>query len=261
MSTPFNQGDWVRTREGLPPKMGKVAAVTWGRTFDGVAAYEAPGGSLQLEEYEDIFDPSMFEQVPEGEVAGEARRVAEYERSQREQVAIVRAESAEPPPTGIVRRFLNPEEREKKSQEQFASRFQQDAANLRARRFAATTLQKNLETIPAEDPEVRRKREVREADVVEAARRSQAEIRRHVDSYLKENLEKIVKEAFAVVLAQTTERVEAGIAAMVEAGHVYRDRMRTDLLNEVREEAAALLKPFLDAMAGHDTEPPNPPQD
>lgn len=84
-----------------------------------------------------------------------------------------------------------------------------------------------------EGEEDKRRREVREADVVEAARRSQAEIRRHVDAYLKEHLEVIVGQIAELVVARTTERVEAGIAGVQESVQIQLDRIAFDVRRQV----------------------------
>lgn len=85
----------------------------------------------------------------------------------------------------------------------------------------------------SEGEEQKRLREVQEADVVAAARRSQAEIRRHVDAYLKEHLEIIVAEVAQLVVARTTERVEAGIAAVQENVQIQLDRIAADVRRQV----------------------------
>jgi hypothetical protein len=85
----------------------------------------------------------------------------------------------------------------------------------------------------SEGEEEKRSREVREADVVAAARRSQAEIRRHVDSYLKEHLENIVAEVANLVVARTTERVEVGIAALEEQVTIRLDRVAAETRRQV----------------------------
>ena len=90
-----------------------------------------------------------------------------------------------------------------------------------------------------ESPEDRHAREVREADVVAAARRSQAEIRRHIDAYLKEHFETIAADIAAVVVQQVHERLIAGAAAQAEAQAITLDRIAADMRREMRAFARA----------------------
>lgn len=95
-------------------------------------------------------------------------------------------------------------------------------------------LRQTLPTMPQEDAEARRIREVREADVVEAARRSQAEIRRHVDSYLKEHFETLVADVANAVTTRVHEHVTRGIAAMQETQQIQIDRIAADMRAQLR---------------------------
>lgn len=81
----------------------------------------------------------------------------------------------------------------------------------------------------SEGAEERRQREVREADVVEAARRSQAEIRRHVDSYLKEHFEGIASDIANLCLERMTQRIAQGFEGVSEAQQIALDRMAADI--------------------------------
>ena len=88
---------------------------------------------------------------------------------------------------------------------------------------------------PAHESEAqKRARDLREADVVEAARRSQAEIRRHVDSYLKEHFETIAAEVASVVVDQVHERLVRGVAAMEETQSIALDRIAADVRAQLR---------------------------
>jgi hypothetical protein len=100
----------------------------------------------------------------------------------------------------------------------------QERARLASMQVHATT----------EGEEQKRLRELREADVVEAARRSQAEIRRHVDAYLKEHFETVVADVSEVVVAQITERVMRGIAGVQEAAQVHLDRQAAEMRAQMR---------------------------
>jgi len=73
-----------------------------------------------------------------------------------------------------------------------------------------------------------------EADVVDAARRSQAEIRRHVDSYLKEHFENIAADVAALVIERTHERILAGVAALQETQQIQLDRIAADVRAQLR---------------------------
>jgi hypothetical protein len=73
-----------------------------------------------------------------------------------------------------------------------------------------------------------------EADVVDAARRSQAEIRRHVDSYLKEHFEGLVAAVTSTVIAQVTARVMSGITAQQESQQIALDRIAADVRAQLR---------------------------
>lgn len=79
-----------------------------------------------------------------------------------------------------------------------------------------------------------------EADVVDAARRSQAEIRRHVDSYLKEHFEGLVSAVTGAVLTQVTERVMSGIAAGQESQQIALDRIAADVRAQLRAYARGM---------------------
>lgn len=87
---------------------------------------------------------------------------------------------------------------------------------------------------PTEGAEEKRQRDLREADVVEAARRSQAEIRRHVDAYLKEHLEVIAGDIASVILKRATEAVVKGIAGMQEQQMISLDRIASDVRSQMR---------------------------
>lgn len=87
---------------------------------------------------------------------------------------------------------------------------------------------------PTEGAEEKRQRELREADVVEAARRSQGEIRRHVDAYLKEHLEVIAGDIATVILKRATEAVVKGIAGMQEQQMISLDRIASDVRSQMR---------------------------
>jgi len=89
-------------------------------------------------------------------------------------------------------------------------------------------------SVPAEGLEEKHAREVREADVVEAARRSQAEIRRHVDSYLKEHFETIAADIATVVVRQVHERLLKGEAAIQEQQMIHLDRIAGDVRRDLR---------------------------
>jgi hypothetical protein len=73
-----------------------------------------------------------------------------------------------------------------------------------------------------------------EADVVDAARRSQAEIRRHVDSYLKEHFENIAADVAALVIERVHERVLAGVASLQETQQIALDRIAADVRSQLR---------------------------
>lgn len=77
--------------------------------------------------------------------------------------------------------------------------------------------------------EANAKRAAAEADVVAAARRSQAEIRRHVDAYLKEHLEPIVADVTRSVVAAINESVVKGIAGLEESQQIALDRMAANV--------------------------------
>jgi hypothetical protein len=94
-----------------------------------------------------------------------------------------------------------------------------------------------------EDEQKKLAREVAEADVVAAARRSQAEIRRHVDSYLKEHFEGLVATVTSAVLAQVTSRVMEGISAQQEAQGIALDRIAADVRSQLRAFARGVAKP------------------
>lgn len=90
---------------------------------------------------------------------------------------------------------------------------------------------------PSLDAAAQREREeraAREADVVEAARRSQAEIRRHVDAYLKEHFETIAADIADVLIARVNERITKGLAAAAEAQAIGLDRIAGDMRRQVR---------------------------
>ncbi len=91
-----------------------------------------------------------------------------------------------------------------------------------------------LAQVPTESPEDKHAREAREADVVEAARRSQAEIRRHIDSYLKEYFETIAADVASVVVKQVHERILKGVAAMQEVQQIELDRMAASVRAQLR---------------------------
>jgi len=77
--------------------------------------------------------------------------------------------------------------------------------------------------------EANAKRAAAEADVVAAARRSQAEIRRHVDAYLKEHLEPIVADVVKAVAERTTETTMRGLAGLAESQQIALDKMAADV--------------------------------
>lgn len=87
---------------------------------------------------------------------------------------------------------------------------------------------------PVEDDSTKLARAKAEADVVDAARRSQAEIRRHVDSYLKEHFEGVVATVTSAVLTQVTSRVMEGIAAQQEIQQIALDRIAADVRAQLR---------------------------
>ena len=87
---------------------------------------------------------------------------------------------------------------------------------------------------PSESAQDRHSREAREADVVEAARRSQAEIRRHVDSYLKEHFETIAADIATVVVNQVHDRILRGVAEMQETQAIAIDRLAADVRAQMR---------------------------
>ncbi len=138
---------------------------------------------------------------------------------------VLEAEPVEDPSPAFIVRHLSSEE----SARRLADHMSAGLARLDQRRRLANMAQNGT----TEGQEEKRAREVREADVVEAARRSQAEIRRHVDAYLKEHLEVLVGEVAALVVARTTERVEAGIAAVQENVQIQLDRIRADVRSQV----------------------------
>jgi hypothetical protein len=76
-----------------------------------------------------------------------------------------------------------------------------------------------------------------EADVVAAARRSQLEIRRHVDAYLKEHFETLAAQVTSAVLAEVTSRVTSGIAAAAETQGLALDRLAADIRSQLRAYA------------------------
>jgi hypothetical protein len=88
---------------------------------------------------------------------------------------------------------------------------------------------------PAYESEAaKRMRDLREADVVDAARRSQAEIRRHVDTYLKEHFETIAADIASVVVDQVHERLVRGVASMQEAQAIAMARIAADMRAQLR---------------------------
>ena len=103
---------------------------------------------------------------------------------------------------------------------------------------------------PAEDESAKLARAKAEADVVDAARRSQAEIRRHVDSYLKEHFEGLVSAVTGSVLTQVTERVMAGIAAGQETQQIALDRIAADVRAQLRAYARGVTSPKKGAKRG-----------
>ena len=110
----------------------------------------------------------------------------------------------------------------------------QDEARARVAKIIERRLEPKGAIAPTEGEEQRRQRELREADVVEAARRSQAEIRRHVDSYLKEYMEVIAGDIAAVILKRATEAVVKGIAGMQEQQVISLDRVASDVRSQMR---------------------------
>jgi hypothetical protein len=88
--------------------------------------------------------------------------------------------------------------------------------------------------LPAEDDSAKLARAAAEADVVDAARRSQAEIRRHVDSYLKEHFEGLVAAVTSTVIAQVTARIMGGITAQQESQQLALDRIAADVRAQLR---------------------------
>lgn len=81
----------------------------------------------------------------------------------------------------------------------------------------------------SEGAEARREREVREADVTEAARRSQAEIRRHVDAYLKEHFEGIAADIANLCIERMSQRIAQGFEGVSEAQQIALDRMAANI--------------------------------
>jgi uncharacterized NAD(P)/FAD-binding protein YdhS len=82
-----------------------------------------------------------------------------------------------------------------------------------------------------------------ETDVVDAARRSQAEIRRHVDSYLKEHFEEHAGLFADAVLAKATEMLGKAVAAMQESQAFALDRIAADVRAQVRAIERAISPP------------------
>ncbi|HZU84178.1 MAG TPA: hypothetical protein VE987_14715 [Polyangiaceae bacterium] len=80
----------------------------------------------------------------------------------------------------------------------------------------------------------KREREMREAEVTEAARRSQAEIRRHVDAYLKEHFEGIVTDVANVVVEHVHDRLMKGIAGLQENQAIRLDQIAADMRAQLR---------------------------
>ncbi len=135
----------------------------------------------------------------------------------------------EPAPSNVVIRPLSQEEGMRRIEE----RRQAFMARLRG------------QSGPSEDAAALRERQERaraEADVVEAARRSQAEIRRHVDAYLKEALEPLISDLAQVVIERVTERVAKGFAGASEAQAIALDRMSSDLRTMFRAFARSAAK-------------------
>ena len=89
----------------------------------------------------------------------------------------------------------------------------------------------------------------KEADVVDAARRSQAEIRRHVDSYLKEHFETIGADIANVVIAQVNERILKGVAGLEEAQAIRLDQLAADIRKQLRVFAREAWSPAKKAKA------------
>jgi hypothetical protein len=90
---------------------------------------------------------------------------------------------------------------------------------------------------PSYDAAAQKEREdraAREADVVDAARRSQAEIRRHVDAYLKEHFETIAADIANVLLKQVNERITRGLLAAAETQAITLDRIAGDMRAQLR---------------------------
>ncbi len=102
------------------------------------------------------------------------------------------------------------------------------------RRLANARMRNGVAPADPETSEARAERERREADVVDAARRSQAEIRRHVDSYLKEHFENIAADVASVVVDQIHARLSRGLAAQQEAQAFALDRIAADVRAQLR---------------------------
>ena len=82
-----------------------------------------------------------------------------------------------------------------------------------------------------------------EADVVAAARRSQIEIRRHVDAYLKEHFEGIVGDVAKQVTQRVLEEFARATAEMHESQAIALDRLSADVRARVSKFAKSASTP------------------
>lgn len=112
---------------------------------------------------------------------------------------------------------------------------QLDAIEAHSRFIARHQAAQEIATVGQEERLARAKAE---ADVVDAARRSQAEIRRHVQSYLKEELEPIVAGIVADIAKQMTATLIKGLAGIEESQAIRLD----DIAAGVRRNLLAFAK-------------------
>jgi hypothetical protein len=96
---------------------------------------------------------------------------------------------------------------------------------------------------PVEEEEAKRQRAKDEADVVAAARRSQAEIRRHVDAYLKEHFEGLAGDVAEVTIKSVSDKLLGAIHGLEERNQIQLDRMGAHLRAMVRTLVRELGKP------------------
>lgn len=110
-----------------------------------------------------------------------------------------------------------------------------DAVEAHARFIARHQAAQEIATVGQDERIARAKAE---ADVVDAARRSQAEIRRHVQTYLKEELEPIVAGIVADIAKQMTATLIKGLAGIEESQAIRLD----DIAAGVRRNLLAFAK-------------------